>query len=107
MSRATLSTHVLDTALGQPAAGVRVSLLSEAGAPQGQARTGDDGRIADLVPGGIEPGAYRLVFELEGYFADRPHLFNAVSLELEIVEARHHHVPLLIGPYACSAYRGS
>lgn len=107
MSRATLSTHVLDTALGRPAAGVVVTLLGQAGEPKGQASTGDDGRIADLAPGGVEPGAYRLVFELAGYFEDRPHLFNAVSLDLEIVEARHHHVPLLIGPYACSSYRGS
>jgi 5-hydroxyisourate hydrolase len=107
MSRATLSTHVLDTSLGRPAPGVGVTVLGEGGDPIGSGITGKDGRIADLVPAGLEPGPYRLVFEVEEYFADRPHLFNAVSLDLEIAEARHHHVPLLIGPYSCSSYRGS
>ncbi|HYM51183.1 MAG TPA: hydroxyisourate hydrolase [Candidatus Limnocylindrales bacterium] len=107
MTRATLSTHVLDIALGRPARGVGVALVGEDGSPIGQGTTGSDGRIADLCPGGVAPGSYRLVFEVEDYFGDREHLFNAVSLDLEIREARHHHVPLLIGPYACSSYRGS
>jgi len=107
MSRATLSTHVLDTARGGPAAGVRVSLRSESGDPVGQGVTGLDGRVAELVPGGIDPGSYLLVFDLEEYFSGRPHLFQTVSLTLAITQPAHHHVPLLIGPFSCVSYRGS
>lgn len=107
MNRATISTHVLDTALGRPAAGIPVTLRGREGAPIGEAVTGADGRIADLVPDGLRPGVYLLTFETGAYFAGRPHLFEIVSLSLTIAEASHHHVPLLIGPYSCVTYRGS
>lgn len=107
MSRATISTHVLDTALGRPAAGIRVSLRRESGAAAGEASTGGDGRIADLVPGGVDPGRYLLVFEVGDYFGGRPHLFETVSFSLTIAEASHHHLPLLIGPFSSVSYRGS
>jgi len=98
---ATVSTHVLDVAAGKPAAGVRVTLGTRT------LTTDAQGRIADLSGGGINPGSYRLLFEVGAYFAGTPHLFETVALELQLAEARHYHVPLLIAPYACSIYRGT
>jgi hydroxyisourate hydrolase len=102
MTRATVSTHVLDVASGSPAAGVRVTLGTLA------ARVTDaEGRIADLSNGGVDPGTYPLVFEVDGYFGSRPHLYKTVVFELVLAEARHYHVPLLISPFGLSSYRGS
>jgi 5-hydroxyisourate hydrolase len=99
----TLSTHVLDTDRGQPAAGVRVELYRGADLVGADA-TNADGRIADLSRGQtLGPGPYRLVFVgLPSRF------FRRVELEIEIDEPdRHYHVPLLVSPYSCASYRGS
>jgi 5-hydroxyisourate hydrolase len=98
---ATVSTHVLDVATGKPAAGIRVTLGTRTLA------TNDEGRIADLSGGGINPGSYRLLFEVGAYFGSTPHLFDTIALEVQLSEGRHYHVPLLISPYSCSAYRGT
>jgi 5-hydroxyisourate hydrolase len=98
---ATVSTHVLDVATGKPAVGVRVTLGTRTLA------TNDEGRIADLSGGGINPGSYRLLFEVGAYFGTTPHLFHTIALELRLDEGRHYHVPLLIAPYSCSTYRGA
>jgi 5-hydroxyisourate hydrolase len=94
----SLSTHVLDTGAGRPAAGVRVELLRDA-EPVAAATTDEDGRVAALAEG-LEPGAYRLVFHPPSPF------FRRVELELELEEG-HYHVPLLVSPYGCASYRGS
>jgi 5-hydroxyisourate hydrolase len=94
----SLSTHVLDTERGKPAAGVRVELYRGDDRLAEQA-TDDDGRIADLAPG-LEPGVYRLVFHPPSPF------FRRVELEVELGEG-HTHVPLLVSSYACASYRGS
>ncbi len=107
MSRATISTHVLDVASGLPAADVGVTLLSVDGTEIGEGRTNADGRIAELAPDGISRGEYQLLFELEDYFAERPHLFQMVTLEFVIDEERHYHIPLLLSPFGISSYRGS
>ena len=98
---ATVSTHVLDIAAGKPAAGIRVTLGTRT------LTTDANGRIADLSGGGINPGTYRLIFEVGPYFESAPHLFETVTLEVELLETRHYHVPLLISPYSCSSYRGT
>ena len=98
---ATVSTHVLDVAAGKPAAGVRVTLATRT------LTTDAQGRIEDLSGGGINPGAYRLLFEVGSYFGSAPHLFETVTFELQLSEGRHYHVPLLISPYSCSTYRGT
>ena len=93
----SLSTHVLDTEAGRPAAGVAVELWY--GETQvGAAETGADGRarLADE----LEPGLYRLVFHPPSPF------FRRVELELELGDD-HHHVPLLVSAYGCATYRGS
>jgi 5-hydroxyisourate hydrolase len=94
----TLSTHVLDTEAGAPAAGVHVELLRPDGTLAGQGVTDNDGRIRDLAEG--EPGTYRIVFHPPSPF------FKRVELEVELGDG-HFHVPLLVSSYACATYRGS
>jgi 5-hydroxyisourate hydrolase len=99
----TLSTHVLDTERGQPAAGVRVELYRGADLVGADA-TNEDGRIADLSGGQtLGPGQYRLVF-----VGPPSRFFRRVELEIGIDDPdRHYHVPLLVSPYSCASYRGS
>ena len=94
-----ISTHVLDTRRGVPAAGVRVELYR--GDELIAAReTNEDGRVPDLAE--VEPGAYRLVFHPTSPF------FRRIEVELKIEPGRPHtHVPLLLSPYSCTIYRGS
>ena len=107
MKQERISTHVLDLASGRPAAGLRVSLFR--GDRLVAARETDaDGRIADLSDEPLEAGAYRLVFDVGGYFGEREHLYRSVAVEVEIPSpVRHHHLPLLIAPFSSTAYRGS
>jgi 5-hydroxyisourate hydrolase len=64
--------------------------------------TDENGRIAELSEGQLDPGEYRLVFYVDGPF------FERVDLTLAIVEpGAHYHVPLLLSPFACTTYRGS
>jgi 5-hydroxyisourate hydrolase len=95
-----LSTHILDTEAGEPAAGVQVGLYRGRDLLALQ-ETDEDGRIADLFATAGEPGEYRLVFFVSGGF------FEKVELTLALVEDRHYHVPLLLSSYACATYRGS
>jgi 5-hydroxyisourate hydrolase len=95
---ASLSTHVLDTAAGRPASGVRVELW-RAGELVAAAETDDDGRIAELASE-LTPGVAELVFHPPSPF------FRRVTLEIALGEG-HHHVPLLVSPYGCASYRGS
>ena len=93
----SLSTHVLDTGSGKPAAGVTVELFRgekqivvEDTDTDGRARLADD----------LTPGLYRLVFHPPSPF------FRRVELEVEL-DAGHYHVPLLVSPFSCASYRGS
>jgi 5-hydroxyisourate hydrolase len=95
---ASLSTHVLDTARGVPAAGVRVELARNREVVAA-AETDEDGRIRELARD-LEPGRYELVFWPPSPF------FTRVELEVELGDG-HHHVPLLVSPYGCASYRGS
>jgi 5-hydroxyisourate hydrolase len=94
----TISTHVLDTERGRPAAGVRIELYAPDGSLAGGGTTDDDGRIRDLGAG--VPGTYRIVFHPPSPF------FTRVELEVELGDG-HYHVPLLISSYGCASYRGS
>jgi 5-hydroxyisourate hydrolase len=93
-----ISTHVLDTGRGVPAAGIRVQLF-RGDELVADAETDGDGRIRDLA--GVEPGTYRIVFHANSPF------FKRVEAEIEIEAGRDYHVPLLLSPYACAIYRGS
>ena len=98
MAVTTVSTHVLDTERGRPAAGVRVELYRADGTLAGDGVTDDDGRIRDLAD--ADPGTYRIVFHPDSPF------FKRVELEIELGDG-HHHVPLLVSSYACASSRGS
>jgi 5-hydroxyisourate hydrolase len=114
----TVTTHVLDTALGRPAVGmsVRLERVGESGCTEiGRARTDQDGRVADLGPALIDPGTYRLVFDTAAYaLAQRasdnqePAFFPEVAVTFTVQDQpRHYHVPLLMSPFGYATYRGS
>ena len=93
----SLSTHVLDTAAGLPAADVLVRLQRGEEVVASRQTDGDGrARLAD----DLAPGIYRLVFHPPSPF------FRRVELEVELEEG-HYHVPLLVSPYSCASYRGS
>jgi 5-hydroxyisourate hydrolase len=94
----SISTHVLDTARGEPAAGVRVELAQEREV-LASAETDADGRVRELAKD-LEPGRYELVFWPPSPF------FTKVELEIDLTDG-HYHVPLLVSPYGCATYRGS
>ncbi len=112
MSRIT--THVLDTALGQPAAGVTVTL--QFWTPSGWAQltsgtTDGDGRVGQWSPEvpSYEAGTYRLRFEVGGYFAARgmTSFYPVVEVTFNVEAGERYHVPLLLSPFGYSTYRGS
>jgi 5-hydroxyisourate hydrolase len=106
-----ISTHVLDTSLGNPAAGVSVTLEKKSGenwSRIGQDMTNQDGRIVFQAP--YEAGTYRLLFQTDAYFAkNKIHsFFTLIPVLFEIKDTtRKYHVPLLLNPYGYSTYRGS
>ncbi|MCC6644872.1 MAG: hydroxyisourate hydrolase [Polyangiaceae bacterium] len=109
-----ISTHVLDTASGLPAAGVGVSLSTREGedfVEIGRGETDADGRHRTLLGArALTAGVYRLTFQTGAYFAARgvEGFYPRAVIEFEIREpSRHHHVPLLLAPYGYSTYRGS
>jgi 5-hydroxyisourate hydrolase len=109
----SLSTHVLDTSKGRPAAGVALRLLRGdevlfAGA------TDEDGRCPELKEIDTPPGCYRLEFAVADYFRDLgqllpdPPFLDRITLEFGIAKGGgHYHVPLLVSPFSYSTYRGS
>jgi 5-hydroxyisourate hydrolase len=105
----TISTHVLDTEHGVPAAGIRVALwrLDVGAAPirMTQALTDADGRIGDLLERPLVVGDYRLEFDV-GREDDA--FFRRVAVDVRVADAtRSYHVPILLAPFAMTAYRGS
>ncbi len=109
----TLSTHVLDTMHGRPAAGMNVVLTGPNG-EIAQGRTDPDGRCPGLAPTALAPGAYALRFSVADYFrrqevtlADPPFLDEVTVAFGVSANGGHYHVPLLVSPFAYSTYRGS
>jgi 5-hydroxyisourate hydrolase len=105
----SLSTHVLDAARGRPAAGVPVRLERRADdgwAPVAHGVTDDDGRLSNWVSD-LAAGVHRLVFDTGAYLGEAA-FYPEVVVTFTITEpAEHHHVPLLLSPFAYSTYRGS
>jgi len=111
-----LTTHVLDTASGKPAAGVRVVLRRDGeAAAVAEAVTNADGRLdKPLLDGSaFKAGRYELSFHVGDYFrkggvtlAD-PAFLDVIPLRFAIADDTHYHVPLLVSPYGYSTYRGS
>jgi 5-hydroxyisourate hydrolase len=112
----SITTHILDTSLGKPAANVGVTLeqVDAYGATQviGQSRTDQDGRARDLLAEGValEAGRYRLTFDVGAYFTAtrRETFYPDVVITFDVRDAnQHYHVPLLVSPFGYSTYRGS
>ncbi len=115
-----LSTHVLDTMHGTPAAGMSVELYTTAGGQAVLVKTlvlNGDGRNPDgplYDNDKLQRGTYRLVFDVAGYFRARgvslpePNFLDKVSLDFGVADtSQHYHVPLLVSPWSYSTYRGS
>ncbi len=114
----SISTHVIDTGIGRPAAGIRVQ-LEWRGGPGGNdwrvvasGEANGDGRVPNLVPEGaaIAPGEFRLTFDTRRYFAasSTATLYPAISIVFEVAAGQtHYHVPLLLSPFGYTTYRGS
>jgi 5-hydroxyisourate hydrolase len=110
-----ITTHVLDTARGCPAAGVPIRLERQERdqlLTLGQGATDGDGRLRTLLPDGkaLEPGRYRITFDTASYFRSCGVVgfYPSVSVDFEVRDsAQHYHVPLLISPFGYSTYRGS
>lgn len=115
-----LSTHVLDTMHGIPAAGMRVTLYATEGDTLTllkQFALNQDGRNPDgllLTAAELQRGTYRLVFDVAAYFKacgvdlPEPTFLNHVSLDFGVAAPeQHYHVPLLVSPWSYSTYRGS
>jgi 5-hydroxyisourate hydrolase len=108
-----LTTHVLNTATGKPAA--RMSILLEKRSESGWEKlaygmTNDDGRMAELPEGLVQSkAAYRFIFETGAYFLAMEEIsfYPQVTVEFYLIDESHYHVPLLISPYGYSTYRGS
>jgi len=108
--RSPITTHVLDTARGRPAAGLAVTLEvkdRDQWVLLARAKTDADGRVLDLLPPnhGLTLGTYRLTFAVgpwqEGFFPE-------VALSFRVTDPEeHYHVPLLLSPYGYSTYRGT
>lgn len=111
----TLSTHVLDTSLGTPAAGVTIVLERQRQSEWTEVSKGitdTDGRVKDFIPAGtaLEKGMYRMRFGSGDYFraSGRKCFYPIIEVVFELGEkAAHTHVPLLLSPYGYSTYRGS
>lgn len=113
-----LTTHVLDTAVGRPAAGLSLSLFWVGGRMHrhlATTATNADGRCDAPLLGGeaFRPGTYELVFKAGAYFRAQglvlpePAFLDDIPIRFGMAEARHYHVPLLLSPYGYSTYRGS
>lgn len=107
-----ITTHVLDTSIGKPAEGVRITLenlIGEDWQQLGEGKTDSDGRLKTLMLGkSLEKGVFRITFWVKEYFGEQPHFYPFVPIIFEIHEpTEHYHVPLLLNPYGYSTYRGS
>jgi 5-hydroxyisourate hydrolase len=100
-----ISTHVLDTAAGKPAAGIAVHLWRD-GAEIGSAVTDQNGRCSELFSGILQTGLYRLVFDVAAHFPDG--FYPEISITFQVNDiTSHYHVPLLLSPFGFTTYRGS
>ena len=109
--KSPITTHVLDTSTGRPAAGVPLRLerlVAGNWEVLADAVTNEDGRVNDLVKDEIPAGIYRLTFDSAAYFGEQEHFYQVIRIEFRFgQDGRHYHVPLLLSPFGYSTYRGS
>ncbi len=109
-----ISTHVLDTRLGRPAAGLKVLFYrveNNTTELENTTATDEDGRVPQLNSQPLRRGRYRLAFDVAGYAESQglsPSFFSTMIVEIDVRETgRKYHVPLIISPYSCITYLGS
>ena len=111
----TISTHILDTARGVPAKGVRVTLQSSTAEHKWEdiamGTTNADGRVPDLLSKetNLAEGIYRIRFDVSAYFSEHKtrSFYPCIEVVFELAADGHYHVPLLLSPWGFSTYRGS
>ena len=109
-----ITTHILDTTLGKPAAGVTIALSAQLGSAWREIASGQtdaDGRLKNLLPTDepLPRGVYKLTF-FTGEYAARtgtPTFYPLVEICFDLTTAEHYHVPLLLNPFGYATYRGS
>ena len=112
---ASISTHILDTARGMPARGVRITLQRSTAAHEwkdlAMGSTNADGRVPDLLPKDtdLSEGTYRIRFDVSAYFSEHKakSFYPYIEVVFELGADGHYHVPLLLSPWGYSTYRGS
>ena len=109
-----ITTHILDTAAGKPAAGVPVQLQRLTGSSWtdlAQGSTNADGRVTDLLkPGTLVAATYRITFDTGAYYREQGagSFYPEVAVVFQVENTQeHYHVPLLLSPFGYSTYRGS
>ena len=114
-----LTTHILDTTKGKPAAGVTVILFQQnpvdpvtVGWRQiAIGTTDEDGRVTNLLKEDalLDPGTYKIIFETKDYFNkhNTPTFYPVIEITFSITDSEHYHVPLLLNPFGYSTYKGS
>ncbi|MCL4130895.1 UNVERIFIED_CONTAM: hypothetical protein GTU68_005083 [Idotea baltica] len=108
-----ITSHVLDTSVGKPAAGVHVSLHIKTDSDWevvGEGITNDDGRVPSLTGDACEAGHYQITFAVADYFVAQgvSSFYPVVRIEFTVTDgSQHYHVPLLLNPFGFSTYRGS
>ncbi len=116
-----ITTHALDTSLGKPANGLRITLSHMVGNTWHELSTGitdQEGRASKWQNGGITQadspadlpvGCYKLIFNTSDYYAtmNTPCFYPQVEIQFRITDREHYHVPLLLSPFGYSTYRGS
>jgi 5-hydroxyisourate hydrolase len=106
-----ITTHVLDTMLGRPASGIRISLEQRIGdqwTPMGEGMTDEDGRCRNLAAN-ADPGIYRLTFRTGDYLKrlGRSTIYPEITITFELTGHAHYHLPLLLSDNCFTTYRGS
>ena len=112
MSKSPITTHILDTSTGKPAANVAVKLFkltNNEWVQLTQGKTDTDGRITGWLNTEVEFATYKLVFDLDSYYQNQttPAFYPEAQITFRLQDTKHHHIPLLLSPFGYSTYRGS
>ena len=106
-----ITTHALDTSIGVPASNMVITLKDNHGKPISVGITNNNGRISDVLPPGyfLSPSIYSMTFNTADYYKNNNQkgFYPEVSIQFEVTDDSHYHIPLLINPFGYSTYRGS
>ena len=112
--RSHITTHALDTSVGTPASNMMITLnglRNNEWKPISVGITNNDGRIGDVLPAGrkLKAGIYMMVFNTKAYYDshNQKGFYPEVTIQFEVTDTSHYHIPLLINPFGYSTYKGS